>query len=127
MANNLGLFNGRQIAADSTMVSPVRRNGEAGRKYVKRNGAALRDARHRKEVKYLEFLQSRRCELVVASMEVGGRWSEEAWAFLLMLAKAKGSYCAGLAPPRYGVQFREALVFNSCGCCSVCAGCNAPG
>ena len=27
--------------------------------------------------------------MVVAAMEVGGRWSEEAWTFLTLLAKAK--------------------------------------
>ena len=74
---------------DATLVSPIDRNGEADPRRAKKNGAALEDARRRKERKYPELLSSRRCELVVAGMEVGGRWSEEAWAFLLLLAEAR--------------------------------------
>ena len=49
----------------------------------------LEAARKRKEDKYPELLRHRRCRLVVTAMEVGGRWSEEAWTFLSLLAKAK--------------------------------------
>ena len=64
------------------------------------DGAALRDARRRKTRKYPEF----RCQLVLASMEVGGRWSEEAWAFLQMLAEEKARAVPAL--------LRRATVFS---------------
>ena len=54
----------------------------------------MTQARARKERKYRELflyllLASRRCRLVVLSLEVGGRWSEEAATFVRLLAKAK--------------------------------------
>ena len=53
------------------------------------DGVALEAARRRKEAKYWEFLHSRRCHLVVAAMEVGGRWNEESYDFLVQLAYNK--------------------------------------
>ena len=53
------------------------------------DGVQLRTARQRKETKYRELLQSRRCRLVVLALEVGGCWSEEAVTFVRLLAKAK--------------------------------------
>ena len=38
-----------------------------------------------------ELLVSRRCYLLAAGHEVGGRWSEEAYDFLLQLARAKAA------------------------------------
>ena len=35
---------------------------------------------------------TRRCKLVVCAIEIGGRWSEEAWNFLTLLAKAKARW-----------------------------------
>ena len=46
-------------------------------------------ARGRKERKYCELLDSRRCRLVVLAMEVGGRWSEEAYNFVVLLSGEK--------------------------------------
>ena len=43
----------------------------------------------RKDAKYPELLRSRRCRLVVTAMEIGGRWSSEAWTFLSLLARAR--------------------------------------
>ena len=37
----------------------------------------------------LQLLRQRRCRLVVMAHEVGGRWSEEAWTFLSLLARVK--------------------------------------
>ena len=51
--------------------------------------AWLAVARRRKENKYRELLQARRCRLVVLGVEVGGRWSQEANTFVRLLAKAK--------------------------------------
>ena len=68
---------------------PVRFNGQAYPRAATTNGVRLEAARRRKETKYPELLQQRRCRLVVTAMEVGGRWSEEAWTFLTLLAAAK--------------------------------------
>ena len=51
----------------------------------------MKAARKRKEAKYPELLRTRRCRLVVTVMKVGGRWSEEAWSFLTLLARAKAA------------------------------------
>ena len=70
-------------------MSPVRSNGLAYPRAAVENGVRLEAARRRKVNKYPELLHSRRCRLVVAAMEIGGRWSEEAWTFLALLAKVK--------------------------------------
>ena len=41
----------------------------------------LTEARRDKERKYVELLQSDRCQLVVVGVETGGRWSPEAVRF----------------------------------------------
>ena len=89
VADNLPLWNGAQLGVDATLVSPVRRNGTAYPRAAAEDGVRLTAARKRKEQKYPELLHTRRCKLVVVAMEVGGRWSEEAWAFLTLLAQAK--------------------------------------
>ena len=89
VANGLPLWGGAQLAVDTTLVSPVRRNGTPQPNTAIADGVQLRTARTRKEQKYRELLQSRRCRLVVLALEVGGRWSEEAVDFVRLLAKAK--------------------------------------
>jgi hypothetical protein len=89
VANGLPLWGGAQLAVDATLVSPVRRNGSPQPNTAEHDGAQLHEARRRKERKYWELLASRRCRLVVLSLEVGGRWSEEAALFVRLLAKAK--------------------------------------
>ena len=84
VANGLPLHHGAQLAIDTTLVSPLRRDGS-----LRRTESALADARKRKEDTYPEFVESRRCRLVVLGMEVGGRWSEEAAGFVWSLAQAK--------------------------------------
>ena len=61
-----------------------------------RGGVRLEAARKRKEAKYPELLSTRRCRLVVVAMEVGGRWSEEAWSFLAQLAKNRAAIAPAL-------------------------------
>jgi hypothetical protein len=89
VANGLPLWGGAQLAVDTTLVSPVRRDGTPQPHSATTDGVQLRTARTRKEQKYRELLQSRRCRLVVVALEVGGRWSEEAVGFVRLLAKAK--------------------------------------
>lgn len=55
---------------------------------------ALGIARGRKFCQYWELIRNKRCRLLVAGVEVGGRWDLEAYKFLLQLARAK----AGSAP-----------------------------
>jgi len=89
IANGLPLFNGAQIAIDATIVSPVRADGQPSGAAEHRDGAALRVARSRKERHYADLTRSRRCRLLVAAVEVGGRWDEGAYHFLVGLARAK--------------------------------------
>ena len=89
VANGLPLWGGAQLAVDTTLVCPVRRNGTPQPGAATTDGTQLGTARTRKEVKYRELLASRRCRLVVLAIEVGGRWSEEAVRFIRLLAKAK--------------------------------------
>ena len=63
------------------MASPARAAHE--------DGAVLEQAREDKEATYPELVSSHRCRLVVLAIETGGRWSEEAVAFLRQLALAK--------------------------------------
>ena len=89
MANGLPLWGGAQLAVDTTLVCPIRRNGTPQPGAAITDGTQLQTARTRKEQKYHELLASRRCRLVVLALEVGGRWSEEAVQFVRLLAKAK--------------------------------------
>ena len=89
LADNLPLWSGVQLAVDATLVSPVKRDGVPQPKAAVEDGVCLAAARRRKETKYPELLRDRRCRLVVVAHEVGGRWSEEAWTFLTLLARVK--------------------------------------
>ena len=60
------------------------------------NGVRFEAARRRKELKYLELLEQRRSKLVIAAMEIEGRWSEEAWTFFTLLAQAKARSAPGV-------------------------------
>ena len=58
-------------------------------------GAALVEARLRKERVYPELLRSNRCRLVFLALEVGGLWSEQAASFIRLLAQSRSR---GAAP-----------------------------
>ena len=70
IANGLPLWNGAQIAVDTTIVSPLTAAGEPSRR------DALLEARRRKEA-IPSFLPTR----AVIGVEVGGRWGSEAASF----------------------------------------------
>ena len=91
LADNLPLWGGAQLGLDATLVSPVARNGTPYPRTAAEDGVRLLAARARKEAKYPELQHTRRCRLVVAAMEIGGRWSDEAWSFLGLLAKNKAA------------------------------------
>ena len=72
VVTGLSLHNGAQLAVDTTLVSPLKRNGDPRPRASWENGAALADARKRKEKRYPE-LRGTRCRLVVTAMKVGER------------------------------------------------------
>ena len=90
VADGLTLWRGAQLAVDTTLVSPLSRNGAARRRAANHDGAALDAARKRKEDTYPELTgENGRTRLVVLAAEVGGRWSGETAQFLCALAKAR--------------------------------------
>ena len=78
-----------QMSIDSTLVSPIRGDGEPRHLCVDHDGAALAQARRRKQRTCPELGGQGRARLAVLAAEVGGRWSEEARAFVSQLDKAK--------------------------------------
>ena len=103
LASGLPCFNGAQLAVDITLRSAVSADGEPRSQAARVDGATLDAARLDKEDKYAELVGGRRCQLVVVAVETGGRWSDEAVAFLQALASAR----ARAAPPylRRATQF----------------------
>ena len=90
LADGLPLHGGAQLAIDTTMVSPLHRNGVALRRASSRPGVALKLARRRKELTYPKLAgDGGRARLVVLAAQVGGRWSAETAQFLSELASAK--------------------------------------
>ena len=78
VADGLPLFHGAHLAIDTTMVSPLSREGFPKLGCAEVDGAALTAARRRKERRYPELV-----------CEVGGRFAEECRHFLRQLSKAK--------------------------------------
>ena len=90
VADGLTLWHGAQLAIDTTLVSPLRRDGSARFRAADQDGAVLMEARRRKERTYPELSgEGGRARLVVLAAEVGGRWSDETAKFLAALANAK--------------------------------------
>jgi len=96
IANGLNLWGGAQLAIDTTLVSPLTGDGQPRRRAGTYAGAALHTTRRSKERTYPEFLQSRRCRLVVLAFETGGRWSHEATNFIRLLAQSKARQAPAL-------------------------------
>ena len=84
VVDGLPLFNGAQLAVDTTFVSPIRRDGVPRPRAHEVNGIALKHAR-RDHIPRTR----RRARLVVLAGEVGGRFSTETAQFLSDLAWAK--------------------------------------
>ena len=73
VADGLPLFHGAQVALDTTLVSPLRRDGTPHARCAGEDGAALLRARRRKERAYPELSgEHGRARLVVLASEVGG-------------------------------------------------------
>ena len=83
VVHGLHLFQGAQLAVDTTLVCPLTREGQAT------SGVRLEVARRRKEARYPELVgNGGRARLVVLAGEVGGRFSDETAQFLRGLASA---------------------------------------
>ena len=96
-------LDGRKLALDTTLVSPVRADGTARLVAGQRDGVALVSARRLKDLTYPELVgRGARARLVVLAGEVGGRWSRETSTFLRLLAEAKAR-AEPLAPEESGV------------------------
>ena len=94
----IALWRGAQFAIDTTLVSPLHRDGTARRGAADRNGAALDAARRKKERAYPELSGDEgRARLVVLAAEVGGRWSNETAQFFNALAEARSQRLLGFA------------------------------
>lgn len=91
VANGLPLWRGAQIAVDTTLVSPVQRDGRARPGADARPALALQQAKTRKLRRYPELQPGGhgRCRLVVFGLEVGGRFDSQALALLRRLARAR--------------------------------------
>ena len=101
VVNGLPVYSGKQVAIDATIVSPLRATGQPIPGAASHPGTALNNALRKKRRTYPELAQSSRCHLLVAAVETGGRWNEEAYRFLVVLAKAKAR--ASPAPLRRAV------------------------
>ena len=74
VADGLSLHGGAQLAIDTTLVSPLARDGSVKRGADRTDGAVLVEARKRKERTYPELAGvGGRATLVVLAAEVGGR------------------------------------------------------
>ncbi len=90
IVDGLPLFHGAQLAVDTTLVAALKRNGQPRPRAADVDGAACQAARRRKTRTYPELSgENDRARLVVIALEVGGRWSSEAWAFVRCLARAR--------------------------------------
>ena len=89
IANGLPLWNGSQLAIDTTLVSPLTASAQPRRHQRTTTAAALRLARQAKERTYPELQGGGRARLVVVGLEIGGRWSQEAAALIGSLARHK--------------------------------------
>ena len=90
VVDGLPLFQGAQLAVDTTLVCPLTSEGAPKPRSAVVSGVCLRAARRRKEMRYPELAgDGGRARLVVLAGEVGGRFSGETASFLLFLAAAK--------------------------------------
>ena len=81
--------NGVPLCCDSTMVSPLRRDGWHRPRTFDTDGAALREAEQRKRRRYHELTTGHSGRLMVLSCEVGGRWGRDSLQLVRLLAKQK--------------------------------------
>ena len=119
IVNGLPLFQGAQLAVDTTLVSPLTSSSQPRRRQGVFTGAALAQARRSKERTYPELVNAQRCRLIVLAIEIGGRFSSEAATFLRLLARARAraapatlqQTAAPALVSRWSFFFSRALLF----------------
>ena len=77
------------LLVDVTMASPLHADGSPLRGAAATDGVALAAAEVRKQERYPELCSNLAAKLVVLACETGGRWSDQAAAFVTELARAK--------------------------------------
>ena len=95
LASGLPCRAGAQIAVGATIRSPLSSSGAPHARAAREDAVTADSARQDKEATHLEFSPRQRCVLVVLALEVGGRFSGEAYRFVEELAFSK----AQEAPP----------------------------
>ena len=95
---DLNKWQGAQIAVGTTIVGPLRRDGEPRPQADREPGLALalRQAVDRKLLAYPELRYARLCKLVVFEVELGGRFN---FSFLRLRARQRAPWCATAGPP----------------------------
>ena len=111
-------FHGASLAVDTTVRSFVTADGGARSGAATADGATFIGARADKERNYAELVQARRCRLVAVAIETGGRWSDEAADFVLLLAEGRSRE----VPPNICKQGMAALVDADARLCGVSGG-----
>ena len=91
VADGLTLFGGAQLTTDTTLVSPLHRDGTARRMATHVNGTALEIERRKKDRTHPELAGDEGARLVVLAAEIGGRWNAETAQFISALANARSS------------------------------------
>ena len=120
VVNGLPLWHGAQLAVDTTLVSPVGRDGFPRVRGDVLPGRAIEEATNKKRHDtYRELLAARRCRLVVLGVEVGGRWGDEAVDFLRRLARAR----VRALPPWLKVSATQGFIHRWSGLAAVAAQC----
>ena len=89
LASGLPLNQGPQLVVDITLRCALTADGMVTPGAARSNGVAFVRARGDKERKYAELLHRKRCQLIVASLETGRRWSGEAAKFHCQLAGSR--------------------------------------
>ena len=89
VAYDLPLFGGVPVCGDATLVSPLHCDGTPRRGADTEAGLALRAARRRKELVYLELVNSAMAKFILFGHEVGGRWAPDGLRLLAQLARGK--------------------------------------
>ena len=82
LAQDLPCLGEAQLVVDVTLRGVLCCEGEPHHDTADTEGAVLIQARHDKEIRYLELFTSRRCRLVVVAVETGCRWSDEGVEFI---------------------------------------------
>ena len=105
VADGLTLWRGAQLAVDTTLVSPLCRDGSARRRAAHHDGAALEAARKRKEDTYPELTgEGGRARLVVLAAEVGRAVEQRDSSVPVFACQSSSAECAFGAPGKDGVR-----------------------